>query len=329
MAHTSAGPRLNQGGQHGTTNPTIEFAGVSKAFGHSSVLEGLDLTVERGEVFALLGANGAGKTTSINILTTLIRPDVGTVRLSGIDVVKDPEAAKLKFSVTGQSAAVDGLLSTAENLVMLGKLSGLTRRQAKDRAEQLAHRLSLETFVDKKVSELSGGMRRRLDLALSLVVPVEVLVLDEPTTGLDTRSRRELWDEVRELAASGTTVFLTTQYLEEADALADRVGLLDRGRLAGLGTPNELKSTVGQDTVSVHDHVGDTVREIPTNGSVSEVAAVLRSLEPEFGDSTVALRKPSLDDVFLSFTSGKHVPTIALGESDSRDTESAKSGVGD
>ncbi|AZL12171.1 ATP-binding cassette domain-containing protein [Brevibacterium sp. BDJS002] len=281
----------------------ITFAGVTKSFGHKTVLQEFDLSVHRGEVFALLGANGAGKTTVINILTTLENTDSGAVHVMGVDVRTDPAEAKRRFAVTGQSAAVDTYLSTAENLVLLGRLSGLSRRAAKARSEELALSLSLNSFMDRRVGSLSGGMRRRLDLALSLVVPVDVLILDEPTTGLDTRSRRELWAEIERLSAEGTTVFLTTQYLEEADALADRIGLLDRGRLTGLGTPSQLKARVGEDTVAVHDEEGSTVAEEPTDGTVRGIAAVLTPLLDASPGASVSLRTPSLDDVFLAFTS--------------------------
>lgn len=287
--------------------PAIEFTGVSAGFGRKPVLRGLDLMVGKGEVFALLGANGAGKTTTINILTTLLRPDSGRVRVSGVDVLECPDEARRCFAVTGQSAAVDHCLSTAENLMLLARLSGLSRREAKARTVQLAERLSLGSFMDARVGTLSGGMRRRLDLALSLVVPVDVLILDEPTTGLDTRSRRELWAEVSQLSSEGTTVFLTTQYLEEADALADRIGLLHDGRLAGLGTPHELKARVGEDTVAVRDRDGNALAEVPTDGTVRGISAVLGSLDPDYAEAAVTLHRPSLDDVFLSFTSNDEV----------------------
>lgn len=298
---TSAGPGA-EATDSAAPATAIEFSDVRKGFGKNPVLQGLDLQISQGEVFALLGANGAGKTTSINILTTLIRPDSGTVLVGGIDVADEPNEAKRRFAVTGQSAAVDEYLSTRENLILLARLSGLSRREAKVRASRLAERLSLTSFIDTRVAALSGGMRRRLDLALSLVVQVDVLILDEPTTGLDTRSRRELWDEVKELAKGGTTVFLTTQYLEEADALADRIGLLDRGRLAGLGTPTELKAKVGQGMVAVHDNRGTTVSQLPTTGTVRDISSVLATIEPEFAEFSVSLRHPSLDDVFLSLT---------------------------
>lgn len=285
-------------------HPAIALANVSVRLGGKTVLRDLDLTVETGEVFALLGANGAGKTTTIGILTTLLRPDSGRVSLCGVDVLDRPDEARRCFAVTGQSAAVDHYLTTAENLMLLGRLSGLSAREAKARTTELAERLSLRGFIDSRVGTLSGGMRRRLDLALSLVVPVDVLVLDEPTTGLDTRSRRELWDEVARLSDEGTTVFLTTQYLEEADALADRIGLLHEGRLAGLGTPDELKARVGEDTVAILDGNGAALTEAPTDGTVRGISAVLDSLDEDLAEATVSLRRPSLDDVFLSFTSG-------------------------
>lgn len=300
-AHTEA--ILSSPADGDARTAAITFAGVSKSFGSTRVLDDLDLTVARGEVFALLGANGAGKTTCINILTTLVRADSGQVRVMDVDVFTDPAEAKRRFAVTGQSAAVDGSLTAAENLTLLGRLSGLSRDAARARARELSERLSLESFMHVRVGALSGGMRRRLDLALSLVVPVEVLILDEPTTGLDTRSRRELWEEVNQLAEGGTTVFLTTQYLDEADALADRIGLLDRGRLVGLGTPKQLKALVGEDTVAIHDRLGEAVTEVATDGTVAGIASVLAPWVEETPGATVSLRTPSLDDVFLTFTS--------------------------
>ncbi|MFP3397373.1 ATP-binding cassette domain-containing protein [Brevibacterium sp. SIMBA_078] len=276
---------------------------MSKRFGTTTVLDRLDLHVHRGEVFALLGSNGAGKTTCINILTTLVRPDAGSVRVMDVDVRQSPAEAKRRFAVTGQSAAVDAHLSTEENLVLLGRLSGLSRSAAKARSRDLAEKLSLTTFMSTRVAALSGGMRRRLDLALSLVVPVEVLILDEPTTGLDTRSRQELWNEVSELSRGGATVFLTTQYLDEADALADRIGLLDSGRMAGLGTPAELKARIGEDTVSIRGTDGTQLDEIATDGTVSGLASALEPWTSRSPRASVSLHSPSLDDVFLAFTS--------------------------
>ena len=220
-----------------------------------------------------------------------------------VDVRQSPAEAKRRFAVTGQSAAVDAHLSTEENLILLGRLSGLSRSAAKARSRELAEKLSLTTFMSTRVAALSGGMRRRLDLALSLVVPVEVLILDEPTTGLDTRSRQELWNEVSELSRGGATVFLTTQYLDEADALADRIGLLDSGRMAGLGTPAELKARIGEDTVSIRGTDGTQLDEIATDGTVSGLASALEPWTSRSPRASVSLHSPSLDDVFLAFTS--------------------------
>jgi ABC-2 type transport system ATP-binding protein len=286
--------------------PAIQVRGLRVAFGSAVVLDGLDLTVERGEVFALLGPNGAGKTTTINILTTLGKPDSGSVEVFGIDAARDPDAVKQRISLTGQSVAVDDVLTGIENLVMLCRLSGLTARAAQSRAAELLERFDLMDAAAKRVGTYSGGMRRRLDLALSFVVTPEILFLDEPTTGLDTRSRRELWDVIRSLADAGTTVFLTTQYLEEADQLADRIAVLDAGRIVGLGAPDELKARIGGDTVELHDEHGALVREVSTDGTVSGLRRALDVLDESGARGVVTLRRPSLDDVFLSLTS-RHV----------------------
>jgi ABC-2 type transport system ATP-binding protein len=283
--------------------PAIEIRALRKSFGTQVVLDGLDLTVEHGEVFALLGPNGAGKTTTINVLTTLNHPDSGTAHVCGIDVSADPDAVRLRISLTGQAAAVDDMLTGSENLVMLGRLSGLSGREARRRAVELLERFDLADAATKRVGAYSGGMRRRLDLALSFVVTPSVLFLDEPTTGLDTRSRRELWDVIRSLAKAGTTVFLTTQYLDEADQLADRIAVLDGGRVVAAGTPGELKALVGGDTVELHDARGDLVSEVPTDGTVSSLREALDVLDEAGAEGVVTLRRPSLDDVFLTLTS--------------------------
>ena len=283
--------------------PAIEVRGLRKAFGRQIVLDDLDLQVHQGEVFALLGPNGAGKTTTINVLTTLTTPDAGSAAVAGIDVVRHPEMVTQRISLTGQAAAVDDVLTGTENLVMLGRLSGLSGSRAKARADELLDRFGLTDAAGKRVGAYSGGMRRRLDLALSFVVTPEILFLDEPTTGLDTRSRRELWDVIRSLAEAGTTVFLTTQYLEEADQLADRIAVLDSGRIVALGTANELKGRVGGDTVELHDEHGGLVREVPTDGSVSDLRRALDILDESGARGIVTLRRPSLGDVFLALTS--------------------------
>jgi len=225
----------------------IRMRGIRKAFRGTAVLAGLDLAVETGEIFALLGPNGAGKTTTVGILATLMRPDAGQASIAGHDVVRAPREVRRRIAFTGQAAAVDELLTGEENLRMLGRLSGLRPAAARRRAGELAERFGLGDAAGRRTGTYSGGMRRRLDLALSLVFPAPVLFLDEPTTGLDPRSRRELWTSIRALADDGTTVLLTTQYLEEADVLADRLAVLDRGAIVAEGTPAELKSRHGAD----------------------------------------------------------------------------------
>ena len=233
----------------GTPIPAVAVRGVRKSFGKTEVLRGLDLTVDRGTVFALLGPNGAGKTTIINILSTLVRPDGGSAHVDGYDVVSQPELVKASISLTGQSAAVDEVLSGEENLRMMGRLGGLSGTQARRRATELLARFRLQDAARKRVGSWSGGMRRRLDLAISLLRTPPVIFLDEPTTGLDTRSRQELWGMIRRLADDGTTVVLTTQYLEEADVLADRIAVIDHGRIVAEGTAAELKARYGAHTL--------------------------------------------------------------------------------
>jgi ABC-2 type transport system ATP-binding protein len=286
----------------------IDVRGLGKRFGRAEVLHDLDLSVPEGQVFALLGPNGAGKTTTINILTTLVRPDTGTALVAGFDVVRQPESVKARISLTGQSAAVDEMLTGTENLVMLGRLSGLGVRGARVRAAELLDRFGLADAAGRRVRTYSGGMRRRLDLALSLVVTPPVIFLDEPTTGLDTRSRQSLWTEIRDLAGAGTTVFLTTQYLEEADQLADRIAVLDQGSVAAEGTASELKSRVGGDVVELRGPDDELLAELPTDGSVHALRAAIDTLDHTDAAARdgvrIAIRRPSLDDVFLAITGG-------------------------
>lgn len=286
----------------------IDVRGLEKRFGETEVLTGLDLAVPAGSVFALLGPNGAGKTTTISILTTLVRPDAGTASVAGFDVVAQPDEVRQRISLTGQSAAVDEMLTATENLVMLSRLSGLDARGARLRTGELLEQFALVGAADRRVSTYSGGMRRRLDLALGLVVTPPVIFLDEPTTGLDTRSRQELWTVIRDLAHSGVTIFLTTQYLEEADQLADRIAVLHAGRVAALGTAEELKSTIGGDVVELRGGDGALLAEIPTDGTVHCLRAAVDELDRLPVSSTpgavVSIRRPSLDDVFLAITSG-------------------------
>lgn len=297
----------------------IDVRGLGKRFGRAPVLDGLDLAVPEASVFALLGPNGSGKTTTINILTTLVRPDAGTATVAGHDVVRDPDAVRERISLTGQQAAVDEALTGRENLVMLGRLSGLGTRAAKDRAAELLERFDLVGAAGRTAKTYSGGMRRRLDLACSLVVPTPVIFLDEPTTGLDTGSRRELWRVIAEIARMGATVFLTTQYLEEADRLADRIAVLDGGRVAAEGSASELKSRVGGEVVELRDADEALLAELPTDGSVHGLRAAIDELDRHDASARpgvhVTVRRPSLDDAFLAITG-----RLAIAEGDAHDS---------
>nr|MDT0659280.1 ATP-binding cassette domain-containing protein [Micromonospora sp. DSM 115978] len=304
-----------------TPRPGIEISGLRKAYGDKLVLDGLDLRVPEGTVFALLGPNGAGKTTTVNICCTLVGADAGQVRVAGHDVTREPDAVRAAIGVTGQFSAVDGLLTGAENLALMADLHHLGRREGRRRAEELLQRLDLTEAAGKPAVTYSGGMRRRLDLAMTLVGTPRVIFLDEPTTGLDPRSRRGMWDIIGDLVADGVTIFLTTQYLEEADQLADRVALLDHGRLIAEGTPKELKRLVPGGHVllrfadaeelecatrvldaAIRDESALTL-QVPADGSIGALRALLARLDDasiEVAELTV--HTPDLDDVFLALT---------------------------
>jgi len=288
------------------TTAAIEIRGLRKAFGGQTVLDGIDLRVEAGSVFALLGPNGAGKTTLISILSTLVDPDGGTATVCGHDVVADREGVKESISLTGQSAAVDGVLTGEENLRMMARLSGYTAAGARRRASELLESFDLAGSARKRVATYSGGMRRRLDLALSLVATPPVIFLDEPTTGLDTRSRQALWDIIDGLARAGTTILLTTQYLEEADHLADRIAVLDHGAIVAEGTAAELKALVGGEVVELRGRNDEVLRELPTDGTVDGLRAAIDELDDlALPGASIGIRKPSLDDAFLALTTQK------------------------
>jgi ABC-2 type transport system ATP-binding protein len=279
----------------------ITVSGLCKRYGAQAVLDGIDFDVPAGTVFALLGPNGAGKTTTVHILSTLVRPDAGHVTIAGRDLARDPDGVRAAIGLTGQFAAVDGLLTGEENLRLMADLRHLGGRAGGRRVAELLERFDLVDAARKRLSTYSGGMRRRLDLAMTLIGNPSVIFLDEPTTGLDPRSRQTMWDIVRDLTAGGVTIFLTTQNLEEADRLADRVAMLDHGRIVGEGTPGQLKARVGSEVLVVRDGTGDPIREIPTDGT----PAGLRRALGQFDDgnvSSVGLRTPSLDDVFFALT---------------------------
>jgi daunorubicin/doxorubicin transport system ATP-binding protein len=303
----------------------IETDALVKVFGETRAVDGIDLAVPAGTVYGVLGPNGAGKTTTIRMLATLLRPDAGTARVLGHDVVHEADAVRALVSLTGQFASMDEELTGRENLVLLGRLLGLSRRATRDRAGELLDAFGLADAADRLVKEYSGGTRRRLDIAASIVVTPDLLFLDEPTTGLDPRSRNQVWEIVRVLVAEGTTVLLTTQYLDEADQLAHRIAIIDHGRVIAEGTSGELKARVG--TGSVHVRVHD-LHQRPAAASI--IAGVLghevqlepdpaalsaRAAEPELvADAMAALARagiavaefslgqPSLDEVFLALT---------------------------
>jgi len=317
---TSRVPLTTDGGG----GPAIVARGLTKAFGDVRALAGVDLDVARGTVLGLLGPNGAGKTTVVRILSTLLRADSGTATVVGLDVVSDAAALRAQIGLAGQYAAVDENLTGLENLTMVGRLYGMPRAQAKQRGNQLLDRFELEQGADRPVKTYSGGMRRRLDLADALVARPPVLFLDEPTTGLDPRSRLSLWETIEQLVAEGTTVLLTTQYLDEADRLADSITVIDHGQVIARGTSDELKDRVGGERLEVRledESRGEaaaaalapmTDDEPKVEGAVVSAAvhgrrgviveAVKRLSEANVGVDDISLRRPTLDDVFLALT---------------------------
>jgi ABC-2 type transport system ATP-binding protein len=300
--------------------PAIEASGLRKAYGDKKVLDGIDLSVPQGTVYSLLGPNGAGKTTTVGILTTLTKADAGTARILGTDV-RDADRIRPLISVTGQFAAVDNLLTGEENLIMMANLHRLGRSRAKALAAELLEKFDLASAARLRALTYSGGMRRRLDLAMTLVAAPQVIFLDEPTTGLDPRSRRAMWDIVLDLTRRGVTIFLTTQYLDEADQLADRIGVLDHGVLVAEGTADELKRRVPGSCIrlefSAAAHLEEAARalgdpdrdprtlalQVPTDGSVRSLRTVLDRLDDAAIEvAKVSVLSPDLDDVFLALT---------------------------
>jgi len=299
----------------------ISASGVQKAFAEHVVLDRVDLAVAEGTVFALLGPNGAGKTTMVQILSTLLPADGGQIQVAGHDLARDPDAVRAAIGVTGQFSAVDGLLTGEENLRLMADLHHLGRSAGRRRAAELLDRFDLTSAAGKPAATYSGGMRRRLDLAMTLVGRPRLIFLDEPTTGLDPRSRRTMWQIIRDLVAGGVTIFLTTQYLDEADQLADRIAVLDRGRLVAEGTPGELKRRIPGGHISLQfasQHeleaaagiIDGAAREdealtlqVPSDGSVPALRALLARLDAGSVEiEALSLHTPDLDDVFLALT---------------------------
>lgn len=303
----------------------VNAEGLVKVFGSNRAVDGVDLQVQAGTVYGVLGPNGAGKTTTISMLATLLRPDGGRAEIFGHDVVREPNIVRQLIGVTGQYASVDETLSAMENLVIFGRLLGLSRVAAKAKAVDLLERFGLTEAAKRPLKKFSGGMRRRLDLAASLIAQPPLIFLDEPTTGLDPRTRGQMWDTIRELVSTGSTVLLTTQYLDEADQLADRIAVIDRGKVVAEGTPDELKANVG--TASLILGIADRSRSGEVLEHIEQVLGTRGVLTPEAGRITapmadpnavtsllvslrdvgidlteLSVQKPSLDEVFLTLT---------------------------
>jgi ABC-2 type transport system ATP-binding protein len=325
----------------------IETSGLVKRFGKVTALDGIDFVVPRGTILGLLGPNGAGKTTAVRILTTLLEPDGGTATVAGLDVAAEPRKVRERIGLSGQTAAVDEHLTGYENLDMVGRLYHLGRQKSRGRARELLEQFELSDAADRPAKTYSGGMRRRLDLAAALVATPDVLFLDEPTTGLDPRSRVQMWDAIQGLVAGGSTVLLTTQYMEEADRLADDIVVIDRGRVIAHGAPDELKTQIGGERIDMilTDSadlppaqtilsglcVGEVQVEEQTRrltAGVTGGAAVLQRALKRLGDANIAvvdigLHRPTLDDVFLSLT-GHTAEEVA--ESDEETAEEREPG---
>ncbi|MQS51978.1 ATP-binding cassette domain-containing protein [Companilactobacillus mishanensis] len=310
-----------------TNENAIEIKNLTKKFGDNIAVNDISFDVKPGEVFGLLGPNGAGKTTTLRMITTLLKQDSGTIKIFGHDTAKEGKDARSMFGLTGQYASVDEDITARENLMIFSRLNGLTRAQSKQRTEELLSEFSLENSADKNLKDFSGGMRRRLDLAVSLITRPALIFLDEPTTGLDPRTRLQMWETIRQLVKQGSTIILTTQYLDEADQLADRIAVIDHGKLVKIGTPEELKQCVGGTKLkfvvdddgkiqevenmlnkqfSLNPNVTDNKVDLILNKK-NQLVAVLNALdEDNISTSHLVVEEPSLDDVFMSLTVGKN-----------------------
>lgn len=305
----------------------IEINNLTKKFGQQTAVDHVSLNIKQGEVFGILGPNGAGKTTTLRMITTLLQPTSGTIQIFGHNVKEEPQLVRSLFGLTGQYASVDEDISARENLMIFSRLNGLSRQEAKKRTAELLEEFSLIDSADKAISNFSGGMRRRLDLAVSLITRPALIFLDEPTTGLDPRTRNQMWDTIRQLVAAGSTIVLTTQYLEEADKLADRIAVIDHGKLVSVGTPAELKSQVGgsklrielvdeqqgkhaakiiSDLLRVTPLVTNNIVEVPVT-DIDIVATILqRLISINISITNMSVKEPSMDDVFFALTTGKN-----------------------
>ncbi|AEN99673.1 Daunorubicin resistance ATP-binding protein drrA [Fructilactobacillus sanfranciscensis TMW 1.1304] len=305
----------------------VQVNHLSKTFNQKKVVDDISFNIKPGEIFALLGPNGAGKTTTFRIMTTLLKPTSGSITIMGYDTQKEPQKVRSLFGLTSKDASIDKDLSARENLMIFARLNGLSRKDAKVRTEELLTEFSLINSADKALSTFSGGMRRRLDLAVSLIARPAVIFLDEPTTGLDPQTRIQMWDTIRDLVKAGSTIILTTQYLEEADQLADHIAMIDHGKMVGYGTPNELKAKVGNEKLNlkfedenqaekaVQSIQSDLKEKVQQNGNsvvipisdINEVPIILHQLtQANLKISDLNVKQPSMDDVFFAMTVGKN-----------------------
>lgn len=310
-----------------TEEYAVEINGLTKTFGQQTAVDQVSFNIKRGEVFGLLGPNGAGKTTTLRMMTTLLQPTSGDIKIFGHDVKTESQTVRSLFGLTGQYASVDEDISARENLMIFSRLNGLSRQEAKARTAELLEEFSLVNSADKAISNFSGGMRRRLDLAVSLITRPALIFLDEPTTGLDPRTRTQMWATIRQLVAAGSTIVLTTQYLEEADELADRIAVIDHGKLVSIGTPAELKAQVGGAKLRVEvvdDAQAEQARGVMANtlpatpqvtrnvvevaiDDINTVAGVLQAITAAGVTMTnMSVEQPSIDDVFFALTVGKN-----------------------